>query len=107
MSLRLSTTARLRPIPPEEPPIDLNALVEANVGAYVAALAAAVVLLFLIVLLQRRQVGRLRRRLEGLTRGERGRSLEAILDAHVDKVYAVARELDELSARSAVLEANG
>jgi hypothetical protein len=107
MSLRLSTTARLRPIPPEEPPIDLNALVEANVGAYVAALGAAVVLLFLIVLLQRRQVGRLRRRLEGLTRGERGRSLEAILDAHVDKVYAVARELDELSARSAVLEANG
>jgi len=28
-----------------------------------------------------------------------------VLDAHLDKVFAVARELDELSARSAVLEA--
>jgi hypothetical protein len=42
-----------------------------------------------------------------VTRGAEGRSLEAILDAHLDKVFAVARELDELSARSAVLEANG
>ena len=33
------------------------------------------------------------------------RSLDAVLDAHLDKVLAVARELDELSARSAVLEA--
>jgi hypothetical protein len=30
-----------------------------------------------------------------------------VLDAHLDKVYAVARELDELSARSAVMEAAG
>ncbi len=29
-----------------------------------------------------------------------------MLDAHLDKVYAVARELDEISARSAVLEGN-
>jgi hypothetical protein len=28
-----------------------------------------------------------------------------VLDAHLDKVFAVARELDELAARSAVLEA--
>ena len=32
---------------------------------------------------------------------------DAVLDAHIDKVYAVARELDELSARSAVLEGVG
>jgi hypothetical protein len=30
-----------------------------------------------------------------------------VLDAHLDKVYAVARELDDLSARSAMLEASG
>ena len=30
-----------------------------------------------------------------------------MLDAHLDKVYAVARELDDLSARTAVLEARG
>ena len=40
-----------------------------------------------------------------MTRGTDGRSLESVLDAHLDKVFAVARELDELSARSAVLEA--
>jgi hypothetical protein len=42
--------------------------------------------------------------LAGLTRGSDGRSLEAVLDAHLDKVFAVARELDELAARMAVLE---
>jgi hypothetical protein len=52
-----------------------------------------------------RQVRRLRRRLDGLTRGSDGRSLDAVLDAHLDKVLAVGRELDELSARAAVLEA--
>ena len=41
-----------------------------------------------------------------MTRGAEGRSLEAVLDAHLDKVLAVARELDELSARSAILEAD-
>ena len=45
------------------------------------------------------------RRFAGLTRGADGESLEAILDAHLDKVYAVAREVDDLAARSAVLEA--
>jgi hypothetical protein len=42
-----------------------------------------------------------------LTRGSDGRSLDAVLDAHLDKVLAVGRELDELSARAAVLEAAG
>jgi hypothetical protein len=54
-----------------------------------------------------RQVRRLRRRLDGLTRGALGKGLDGVLEAQVDKVYAVARELDELSARAAVLEAVG
>ena len=52
-----------------------------------------------------RRTSRLERRLAGLTRGADGQSLEAVLDAHLDKVYAVARELDDLSARTTVLEA--
>ena len=39
-----------------------------------------------------------------MTRGANGRSLEGTLEAHVDKVYAVARELDALEARTAILE---
>jgi hypothetical protein len=56
--------------------------------------------------LQARRIGNLAHRLDGLTRGTDGRSLEAILDAHLDRVFAVGRELDGLSARSAVLESN-
>jgi hypothetical protein len=63
--------------------------------------------LLLLLLWQARRLGRLRRRIESITRGEQGRSLEAILDAHLDKVFQVGRELDEMAARAAVLEANG
>ncbi len=73
----------------------------------IVGLAVAVVVLLVLVVFLARQTGELRRRLDGLTRGSSGRSLDAVLDAHLDKVYAVAAELDDLSARSAVLEANG
>ena len=52
-------------------------------------------------------MGRLRTRLDRLTRGADDADLGSVLDAHLDKVYAVARELDGLSDRSAVLEAAG
>jgi hypothetical protein len=68
-------------------------------------LASAVVLLFVLVLYLARQTGRLRRRLDGLTRGVDGGNLDAVLESHLDTVVTVARELDELSARSAILEA--
>jgi hypothetical protein len=84
---------------------DLNALVNPSIGALVLALAAACVLLLVLVLVLVRRTSRLDRRLRGVTRGAEGKSLEAILDAHLDKVYAVARDLDDLAARAAVLEA--
>ena len=64
-------------------------------------------MLLLVAVLQARRIGQLRRRLDGLTRGSTGKSLDAVLDAHLDKVLAVARELDELTARAAVQEAVG
>ena len=51
-----------------------------------------------------RRIGRLEERLEGLTRGASGKSIEAILEAHLEKVFQVERELDELEARTAILE---
>ena len=57
--------------------------------------------------MQSRKISRLGRRLDGITRGADGRSLEAVLDAHLDKVFSVAREVDELSAQSAMLESRG
>jgi uncharacterized protein DUF4446 len=83
---------------------DLNAFVAPYVGIVLVVLAAACIALLVAVVLLARRLQRLDRRLAGVTRGADGRSLESILDAHLDKVYAVARELDELAARSAVLE---
>jgi hypothetical protein len=87
--------------------IDLNGLVSPSIGVIVVGLTVVVLVLLLAVLVQARRLRRLGARLDGITRNSDGRSLEAILDAHLDKVYAVAGELDELSARSAILEANG
>lgn len=61
-------------------------------------------LLVAIVALARR-VRRIGDRLDGMTRGSEGRSLEAILDAHLDKVFKVGRGLEDVATRTARLEA--
>jgi hypothetical protein len=91
--------------PLEDPRIDLNAFVQPNLGALVAALAVALLALVIAAVSLARRTRRLDARLMGITRGSDGRSLEAILDAHLEKVFAVARELDEVAARTAILEA--
>ncbi len=63
------------------------------------------VLLVVAVIALAVRTRRLDARLVGLTRGSEGRSLEAILDAHLDRVYAVARELDDLTTRMTIVEA--
>jgi len=70
----------------------------------VVGLSVVVLILLLAVLALVRRTRRLDARLAGLTRDSDGRSLEAVLDAHLDKVYEVSRELDELAARMAVQE---
>ena len=63
-----------------------------------------VLLLLLLVIVEVRRIGRLEERLEGLTRGASGKTIEAMLDAHLEKVFQVEREVDELAARTAILE---
>lgn len=83
---------------------DLNALVTPLIGIVAIALAVVVVVLLVLVIVLFRRASRFERRFAGLTRGEDGKSLEAILDAHLDKVYAVARDVDDIGVRTAVLE---
>ncbi|MEX2184308.1 MAG: DUF4446 family protein [Chloroflexota bacterium] len=71
------------------------------------ALAVVALLLLVLVIVLARRVSALDRRLGGMTRGEDGRSLEAVLDAHLEKVFSMAREVDELTVRTAILEAAG
>lgn len=82
----------------------LNTVVDPYLGAIAVALAVVCLVLLVAVVVLVRRTSRLDRRVRGLTRGEDGRSLEAMLEAHLDKVYAVAREVDDLAGRSAVLE---
>jgi hypothetical protein len=90
--------------PPRSRLIDLNALVAPYLGAAVVALAVIAVILLLVVILLARRTSRLDARLAGLTRGGDGTSFEAVLDAHLDKVTAVGHDLDDLTARTVVLE---
>jgi hypothetical protein len=81
--------------------------VEPNLGPIVVGLVVAVVILLIAVVLLARRVRSVERRVGGLTRGEDGRSLEAVLDAHLDKVIAVGRQTDDLTRRVGGLEAAG
>jgi uncharacterized protein DUF4446 len=72
----------------------------------VLALAFVSLLLLLLVILVWRRTRRLGRRLDALTRGENDKDLSAVLDAHLDKVFAVSSEVDELTVRTAVAESN-
>lgn len=83
---------------------DLTRLVTQSLGAVTVALAVVILGLIVIVLLLMRRTSRLDRRIALLTAGGNGTSLEATLEAHIDKVYAVARELGEMEVRTAVLE---
>ena len=72
----------------------------------VLALAVASFLLLLLVFWLWRRTRRLGRRIDALTRGEEGKDLGGVLDAHLNKVFAVSNEVDELTVRTAVAEAN-
>jgi hypothetical protein len=83
---------------------DLNAFVSSNIGVIAVALAVAALVLVGALILTARQARRLDRRLAQLTRGGDGESLEAVLNAHLNRVDAVGRELADLRTRTASLE---
>ncbi|MBI3751810.1 MAG: DUF4446 family protein [Chloroflexi bacterium] len=61
-------------------------------------------ILLVVVLLQARRVRRLAGRLDGLTVGSDGASLEAILGQHLERVHGVVRDVNRLEARTVLLE---
>jgi Protein of unknown function (DUF4446) len=70
----------------------------------VVGLSIAVVVLTVAVIALAIRIRSVDRRLGGLTRGETGGSLEAILDAHLERVATVVRDVDRLSGRTTALE---
>ena len=87
--------------------IELDATLAPYQSTIVVVLGVVVLLLAIAVILLMRRVRSLDDRLAGITRGADGKSLEAVLDAHLDKVYAVARDVDDLTTRTDALEAAG
>jgi hypothetical protein len=84
---------------------DLDALVEPYRGAIILGLVVTVAILLIAVLSLARRTSRLKGRLDRLTRGEEGDSIEDVIDAHLDRVQALGRGMDDLAARTRALEA--
>jgi hypothetical protein len=84
--------------------IDLDAIIGPYLTPMVVVLTLVVVVLTLLVLALARRVSRLGQRLSGLTRGADGRSLEAVLDAHLEKVVGLGHDVQDLTDRTDVLE---
>jgi hypothetical protein len=57
-----------------------------------------------MLIMQALQISQLRQRVDMLTRGVNGESLEGVLDAHLELVHQVSEDLDELASRTAGLE---
>jgi hypothetical protein len=64
----------------------------------------AILILLVLAIVEVRHIGALSRRLDNLTRGESGESLESVLGQHLERVRAVMRDIDRLDARTATIE---
>jgi hypothetical protein len=84
--------------------IDLEAGIRANLGPIVIVMAVAILVLIVGAIVQARRVSRLAARLERLTRGEDGASLEAVLGQHLERVRAVMRDVGRLEERTTAVE---
>ena len=74
------------------------------IGLVILVGCVVLVLMILMLFIQSRRIALLSERLDFLTQGADGQSLEGVLDTHIDTVMHVAHDLDELAARTAVLE---
>lgn len=70
------------------------------------ALVLAGLCLLAIVMLQSLQVSRLKVRIDQLTGGVEEGDLESVLGQHLETVHQVGRDLDELTARMAIIESS-
>ncbi len=85
--------------------IDLDAIAADPLAPAVGALAIVTALLFLGLVVLALRLRRQSRRLDRVTAGSSGESLERVLEAHLAAVARASRDVDELRGRSADLEA--
>jgi hypothetical protein len=85
----------------------VSTFLQDNLGPVVGLLAVVLVIAFVTVGLTWRRAAGLDRRLQGLTRGDDGRSLQGVLEAHLGRVVDLTGAVDRLTDRTAALEASG
>jgi len=84
--------------------IDLDSLVSANIGPIVGGLLVVVLALVFAVVGLIRRTGKLGKRLASITQGSDEQSLEAVLGSHLERVRQVVKDVDTVSARTALIE---
>jgi hypothetical protein len=77
-----------------------NGLVGDWIGVVAIVLAVLVAVCFVLLLRVSRRAAAVEERVESITRGADGRDLASILDAHLDKVYAVSRRAGGLESQA-------
>ncbi|HEX5241131.1 MAG TPA: DUF4446 family protein, partial [Candidatus Limnocylindrales bacterium] len=84
--------------------MDLDTIVRSNLDAIVVAFAIALLVVLLLLVLQARRASRLGQRLDRLTGGADGASLEALLGQNLERVRAVMAQVDRLDGRTGKVE---
>jgi hypothetical protein len=85
----------------------LNDFVASHLGVIGVVIGVGCIVLLLMILMlfiQSRRFALLSERLDFLTQGADGQSLEEVLGTHLDTVMRVGHDLDEVVARTAILE---
>ena len=85
----------------------MTAFIQDNLGPVVVVLTVALVVALVVAGLAWRRTSELERRLGALTRGDDGRSLQALLEGHIGRVDDVAVAVDRLAGRTRALEVSG
>lgn len=74
------------------------------IGVVIVVGCVVLVLMILMLFIQSRRIALLSERLDYLTQGADGQSIEGVLSTHLDTVMRVGHDLDEVVARTAILE---
>ncbi len=85
----------------------MTAFIQDNLAAIVGLLIVLLVIALVVALAAWRRAVGIDRHLEALTRGDDGRSLQGVLEAHLGRVAEVTNAMDLLTGRTSVLETNG
>lgn len=85
----------------------MTTFIQDNLGAVVGLIAIGLAIALVAALAALRRATEVGRHLEAMTRGEDGRSLQGVLEAHLGRVVELSAAVDRLTGRTSALESSG